>query len=104
MAVITGRYIPKIRSSVEPEIPGRIIAQIAAAPQMKTYKYITKPGLLKSIIFPPPTGLKYVMTDTSAMPVITKNILLIFSFRQLFSSIITIEIAKIINPMNNEEI
>ena len=58
MAVTTGRYSPMIKRSVEPEIPGSTIAQMAIIPAKNTNR--ASPGVRCSRLTPSPPllGLK----------------------------------------------
>ena len=68
--VIIGIYSAKIKSNVEPEIPGNIIANIAIIPAKNTYIANPKFKLVISIFAPLPVcGLKYVIADTTIIPI-----------------------------------
>ena len=68
-------YKPKINNNVEPEIPGKTIAEIAIIPAIKTYKI--KPILRlvneTSIPVPDETGLNTVIATTTKIPVIAQT-------------------------------
>jgi hypothetical protein len=53
IAVITGMYKPNIKSKVDPDIPGKIIADIAIIATKNTYIAEPKLKLFKAIVSPP---------------------------------------------------
>ncbi len=84
-------------------MPGNTIADIAIIPATNTYAINPKFKLVKFTMFPSPdTGLKYVISATTAIP-ITVNIRFIYlPFSTFFSSFIIKGIENIINPRNIE--
>lgn len=97
-------YSPKISSIVDPDIPGKTIADIAIIPVKNIYtinpmfkllSFITKLLLLPDI------GLKYVIVNTIIAPIIKKIISFLFSSK-FFSDLTIIGIDAIINPKNKE--
>ena len=50
--------MPKISSSVEPEMPGSTIAQIAIAPQTKTYRNVPTFGCVRLMFAPSPEEVR----------------------------------------------
>lgn len=61
-------YAPKIRSSVEPEIPGRNMAEIAIIPIRKSLMPRPIKNWPRSIDVLPPCPFSHVIPATSAMP------------------------------------
>mgnify|MGYP004569090977 CR=1 FL=1 len=97
--VIIGIYNPKIKSNAEPEIPGNIIADIAIIPAINTYN--ANPGFkfVMSILAPLPVcELKYVIADTTAIPM---RVNIRFFYFPFMSSLTINGIVNIINPINN---
>ena len=102
IAVITGIYAPKIRSSVEPDMPGRNIAEIAIIPIKNNLIAAPIENSPKSINVPPTLPFAHVIPTTSIIPMRQKRIPLLTSFILSFSSFTINGIAPATNPMNKE--
>ena len=102
-AVTTGIYKPKIKSNVEPDIPGKIIAEIATIATKNTYIPVPKFKLCKFILCPSPeAGFKSDIVTTNAIPITVNIRFLYLPLNSSFSSKIIIGIENNINPKNSE--
>ena len=98
MAVIIGIYKPNDNSKVDPDIPGKTIAEIASIPATITYKIIP---ILKLVTSIPLVTFIIDNKTTKIIPGIINNIFFLF-LKLSFSSINIIGIEVITNPKNNE--
>ncbi len=99
-------YRPNIKSNVEPDIPGSIIADIAIIPAKNTYTPICGEKVVVTsvarVVVLVDTGLKYVINPTISAPSIRYGICLVFAFIRAFSSLYIRGMEKTMKPKKRE--
>ena len=95
-------YTPKIKSRVEPEIPGKNIAEIAIIPIKNSLIAFPSWKWLRSIEEVPALPFNQVIPATNTIPRIRNKIPLPNCLKPSLSSRIISGIAPAINPINRE--
>ena len=100
--LITGIYIPKIRSMVDPEIPGRNIADIAIIPTKKSFNTSSKEMLPKFTELIPILPFSQVISTTKNIPIQRNKNPFSGLRKNLDSSRTTTGMEPVIKPINTE--
>ena len=102
-APMMGTYRPKISSSVEPEMPGSTIAEMATIAARNTYTTRPTSRFPTATSMPvPDTGLSRVTATTNAMPATANARFGRRPHSAPSSSRTTMGMANTMNPMNSE--